>query len=329
MARYRLLGEVFWAKKEVDELLRPLAEVIPMECSTREELFQAFAPNGKYSDIVGLYHEHTSRSVTGDINKEFIDALPSSLKWIGHKGAGYDDVDVKACKARGISVSNTPGAVDEATATTALYLLISTMRNFALCETSLRANKFKPVIEGSSRDLSGKTIGILGLGGIGMALASMVRPFPMRVLYHSRKKVETAPDYCEYFPVLEDMLKEIDVLSIHVPLNPQTTGMVGDKVIRMMKPGSIIINTARGKVIDEPAVIKALKDGHLASVGLDVYPDEPHVNPELLEFPHITLLPHVGTENRDARCKMEVVALTNLRDFIQGKVGKNLVPECM
>jgi len=143
---------------------------------------------------------------------------------------------------------------------------------------------------------------------------------------------------------MEDMLKESDVLSVHVPLRKDTESLVGEKEIRAMKKGSVIVNTARGKVIDEDAMIRALADGHvriilsyyccdidkilqLSSVGLDVYPDEPNVNSRLLEFPQLALLPHMGTENQDSQKKMEIRALTNLRDFLTKGKGGDLIPE--
>jgi len=261
-------------------------------------------------------------------DKALIDGLPSSVRWIAHNGAGYDPVDVYACMAKGIYLSNTPGAVDDATATTALYLLISTIRQFSTTEQSLRALKWKPAgLNKVTHDLTGKTLAILGLGGIGTRLAVLVRAFPMRVLYHSRNKNPDAPDFCEYFEDVENMLAQTDVLSVHVPLRADTVGLVGEKWIRALKPGAIIINTARGKVIDEDAMIRALEDGHLAAAGLDVFPNEPKVNPRLLDFPQVTLLPHVGTENQDTQRKMEVRALTNLKDFLTTGMGNDLVIE--
>jgi len=123
------------------------------------------------------------------------------------------------------------------------------------------------------------------------------------------------------------MLGQADVLSVHAPLRSDTEGLVGEKWIRALKEGAIIINTARGKVIDEEAMIRALEDGHLSSVGLDVYPNEPKINPRLLEFPRVTLLPHMGTENQDTQRKMEVRALMNLKDFLTKGQGRDLVPE--
>jgi len=250
------------------------------------------------------------------------------VRWIAHNGAGYDPVDVQACKAKGIYLSNTPGAVDDATATTALYLLISTLRQYSIAERSLRALTWKPAgLNKRARDVTGKTIAILGLGGIGKRLATLVHAFPMRVIYHSRNKDPEAPAYCEYFANVEHMLAQADILSLHVPLKAETVGLVGEKWIRKLKPGAIIINTARGKVIDEEAMIRALEDGHLGAVGLDVFPNEPEVNPRLLEFPQVTLLPHMGTENNETQRRMEVRALTNVRDFLTTGAGKDLVVE--
>jgi lactate dehydrogenase-like 2-hydroxyacid dehydrogenase len=247
----------------------------------------------------------------------------------------------------GINVSNTPGAVDDATATTALYLVISCLRNYAWAEQSLRQGTFKSVLNpGRAHDVTGRTLGILGLGGIGLRLAHLVHAFPMRVIYHSRNKSANAPEWCKYVDSVEELCRESDVLSLHVPLRDETVHLVGENEIRAMKKGSVIVNTARGKVIDEEAMIRALADGHvrqivfsflllllnlrpeqLSSVGLDVYPNEPVVNPRLLEFPQNVLLPHMGTENQDSQRHMEVRALTNLRDFLRNGQGNDLVPE--
>ena len=163
-------------------------------------------------------------------------------------------------------VSNTPGAVDEATATTALYLLLSTLRQYAPGERSLRELKWKPPTTApTSYSPTSRTLAILGLGGIGLRFAHLAHAFPVkRILYHNRNKVQDAPEWLEYFEDVEEMLAQTDVLSVHVPLREDTVGLVGEKWIRKLKKGSIIINTARGKVIDEEAMIRALEDGHVS-----------------------------------------------------------------
>lgn len=151
----------------------------------------------------------------------------------------------------------------------------------------------------------------------------------MRLVYHNRHPHPDAPAWAEYFPQerLEEMLGLADVLSVHVPLRKETEGLVGAKIIRGLKKGAILVNTARGKVVDEEALIRALEDGHLSSAALDVYPDEPAANRRLLEFPQNVLLPHAGTETRDSQRKMEVRALTTVRDFFTKGQGADRVAE--
>jgi lactate dehydrogenase-like 2-hydroxyacid dehydrogenase len=171
----------------------------------------------------------------------------------------------------GINVSNTPGAVDEATATTALYLIISTLRHFSKAERSLLAGTWRtPISPGDTHDLSTRTLGILGLGGIGLVLAHLVHAFPMRVLYYSRRRRTDVPEWCEYVESVDALCARSDVLSVHVPLREETRGLVGERQIRAMKRGSVVVNTARGGVLDEAAVIRALEDGHVR-IGLFVF----------------------------------------------------------
>lgn len=168
----------------------------------------------------------------------------------------------------GIGVSNTPGTVDDATATTALFLMIAAFRNFSQAERNLRAGHWKTGLRSEDANgLTGRTLAILGLGGIGHRLAVLAEPFPMRIIYHSRHPVAKAPPSWQYFGTdrMDEFLETADVLSVHVPLNDETRGMVDEKMIRKLKKGAIIVNTARGQVIDEEAMIRALQDGHVRS----------------------------------------------------------------
>ncbi|KAJ3534171.1 hypothetical protein NM688_g7176 [Phlebia brevispora] len=330
MPRILICGNLVWAHQECNEMFKGIADVVVMDSPDRADFLKNLQPGGKYAGIVGIYRHNISADKIGVFDEEIITALAPSVQWIAHNGAGYDQIDVSACKKKGIYVSNTPGAVDDATATTALYLLISALRQFSLAERNLRSDRWKSGIHsGNAHDATGRTLAILGLGGIGMRFAELAHAFPMRIVYHNRGKVESAPEWCGYYPPekLDEMLKIADVLSVHVPLKQDTEGLVNEKMIRTLKKGSIIINTARGKVIDEEAMIRALEDGHLAAVGLDVYPNEPQVNPRLLEFPNAVLLPHMGTETCDSQKKMEIRALNNLRDFLTRGKGTDLVPE--
>ncbi|KAG0693957.1 hypothetical protein DFH29DRAFT_368169 [Suillus ampliporus] len=328
LPRIMICGSPRWTHEEVDQLFKDLAEVIVDDAPNRAEFLARFAPGGPYEGTVGIYRRNISAARIGIYDADLIEQFPSSVKWIAHNGAGYDLVDVRACKAKGICVSNTPGAVDDATATTAFYLVISCMRHFSFAQRCLRAGDWKyPISSGATHDLTGYTIGILGLGGIGLRLAYLAHAFPMRVLYYSRSRNPEAPEWCEYVDSMDELCARVDVLSVHVPLRADTVNLVGEKQIRAMKRGSILVNTARGKVVDEEALLRALDNGHLSSVGLDVFYDEPNVNPRLFDFPQNTLLPHVGTRTRDTEKKMEVRALTNLRDFLTSGTGRDLVPE--
>ncbi|KAI0035454.1 hypothetical protein K488DRAFT_43241 [Vararia minispora EC-137] len=328
--RVLICGDLVWAHGECKAMFDGVAEVIVMDSPDRADFLANLQPGSKYAGVVAVYRHNVSADRIGVFDREIVGALASSVKWIAHNGAGYDQIDVAACIEHGIIVSNTPGAVDDATATNALYLMISALRDFSFGERNLRAGKWKTGVSAArTHDLTGRTLAVLGLGGIGLRLAELAHAFPMRIIYHSRTPAPDAPTWAEYFPVekLDEFLAQADVLSVHVPLRPETVGLVGEDMIRKLKKGAVIVNTARGKVIDEEAMIRALEDGHLGAIGLDVFPDEPEVNPRLLEFRNATLLPHMGTETQDSQKKMEIRALSNVLDYLTKGKGKDVVPE--
>jgi len=324
LPRVLICGDIVWAHEELQQMLGPLAEIVLMNSPTKAHFLEHV--QSTYANVVGIYRHNTSADRIGVFDKELVAVLPESVKWIAHNGAGYDQIDIAACKARGIKVSNTPGAVDDATATTAMYLLISAVRQFSIAERNARAGKFKAGLK-PAHDPSALTLGILGLGGIGLRLAHLARGFPMRILYYSRKPNPQAPEWCRYVESMDELLSTVDVLSLHVPLNAQTEGLIGEREFKLMKKGAILINTARGKVIDEEAFIKAIQEGQLSAAGIDVYPNEPHINPKLFELPTVTLLPHLGTETEESQRGMEVRALENLRTYLTGGKPKDLVWE--
>ncbi|KAG6381914.1 D-isomer specific 2-hydroxyacid dehydrogenase [Boletus reticuloceps] len=344
----RSIGSPRWAHDEVHALFDGIAQVIVDDAPTRVEFFSRFQPGGPYDGTVGIYRRNVSAARIGIFDRELVEGLPPSVKWIAHNGAGYDSVAVHACKEKGERLS-------WARLLQRLHLNVRRLRHPRLqhprcsrrshcyycalphplypapllqSRTLLYAGTWKtPISSGNTHDLTTRTIGILGLGGIGLHLAQLVHAFPMRVLYHNRRHRTDVPEWCEYVESLEELCARSDVLSVHVPLHEETRGLVGEREMRAMKRGSVLVNTAREGVVDEEAMIRALEDGHLASVGLDVYPDEPRVNPRLLAFPQNALLPHTGTRTRDTERKMEVRAMTNLRDFLLTGSGKDLVPE--
>ncbi|KAK4689263.1 hypothetical protein P7C73_g849, partial [Tremellales sp. Uapishka_1] len=333
---------IVWSKEEQASKLGAVAEVIvggtwlskdftlhpcyqEFASKTRAEFFSDL--ESKYANIVGIYRHNDSAFAIGVFDKELIEKLPSSVKFICHNGAGYDQIDIEACTARGIQVSHTPGAVDDATATVGAYLTISALRGFHKAEINVHNKKWKSGLQ-PARDPEHKTVGIIGMGGIGSAMARRLLGFDMKIIYYNRKEVSPPPSFpCTYISSMDELLKQADVVSLNLPLNDQTKGSFGKKQFETMKKGSVLINTARGAVVDEEAMIEALESGHLSSAGLDVFPDEPNVNPKLLAMDNITILPHMGTETRDSQKKMEILVLDNLISAVTGKGLLNQVPE--
>jgi len=325
MSRPKVLvsGHIAWANKEIYDLLEPFGDIVWLDSPTREHFRTVFLP--AHPNIVAIYRHNSSADKIGVYDKELVDLLPASVKYIAHNGAGYDQIDVAACKARGIQVSNTPGAVDTATATTGLYLLIACFRQFTKAELNARGHKWKSGLP-PAHDPDGKVLGIVGYGGIGGVLAQRCHDsFGMKVIYHNPRPKAGVPEWAEYKSTLEQLLRESDVVSLHCPLRDETRGLIGAKEFGQMKPGAILVNTARGAVVDEKAMIDALKSGHLYAAGLDVYPDEPTITEELFSFPNVTLLPHMGTETEESQKSMEVAAMKCLvKAFETGEIGNRV-----
>ncbi|KAF9243126.1 D-isomer specific 2-hydroxyacid dehydrogenase [Melanogaster broomeanus] len=330
LPRILICGNIQFAVAELKEMFEGCAEIVQMISPDRSHFLSSFATGGPYERTIGIYRRNVSAAAIGNFDESLINALAetTSVRWIAQNGSGYDQIDVQACKAKGIFVSNTPTVNADATAHAALYLMLSCLRHFSMAERSLRAGTWKSVISSSdTHDSTGRTLGILGLGSIGLRLAHFAHAFPMRVVYHSHRPVAAAPPWCEYVESVEVLCREADVLSVHIPLNAETIGLIGEREIRMLKKGSILVNTARGRIVDEQAMIEALEDGHLSAVGLDTYPDEPHVNPKLLGFRQCALLPHVGGESAESEKARELRALGNLHAMVQGRMGNDVVPE--
>lgn len=327
--RYVLfVGKMVRAVKKREEMFKGLAEMIVAEELTQDQLIDRLAPGGQYDgkNIVGICRCWTTPLIKFD--KKLIDAFPPTVKWLASMGVGYDIVDVEACNARGIGVSNTPEVTVDATATTAFFLMISALRQFTRLESDARAGRWRANAQAEDmHNVTGRTLAILGMGSIGTRLAELARSFPMRVVYHNRREVEDAPEWCEYFESLDEMLSIADVLSVHVPLSEATRGIIGKKEIRMMKKGSVIVNTARGPVVDEEALLEALEDHHLGGAGLDVYTDEPNINARFLALDNVTMLPHAGTATVETAEAVEVRVMTNLQDFLLNGKGRDRVPE--
>jgi glyoxylate reductase len=245
-----------------------------------------------------------------------------SLRFIATMGTGYDNIDLAAARARGIRVTNAPGILDETTADLAFALLLATARRLTEAERYLREGHWRgwTPFQFVGADVHGRTLGIVGLGRIGQAVARRARGFGMRILYSgpTRKPAAEAELGCEHVS-FETLLSDSDFVSLHVPLTPQTRGLVDERALARMKPTAILINAARGPVVDEAALARALKAGRLAAAGVDVYEREPTVHPELLSAPNTVLLPHIGSGSRDTRRRMAERAAQNILAFLDGR----------
>ena len=246
------------------------------------------------------------------------------VRLIANYGVGFDHIDLAATKAKGIAVTNTPGVLTDATADIAMTLLLMAARRAGEGERELRAGKWsgwRPThLVGSA--LKGKVLGLVGMGRIGLATARRAHHgFGMKIAYYARRPAEqaiAAELQAEFHPDLKTLLQASDFVSLHVPGGGETANLIDAAAIASMKPGSYLINTARGGVVDHAALAAALRSGHLAGAGLDVYPAEPQVPEALLDIENVVLLPHLGSANSETRVAMGRCALANVEAFANG-----------
>ncbi|RCH87044.1 hypothetical protein CU098_009486, partial [Rhizopus stolonifer] len=235
--------------------------------------------------------------VIGPFDAELVSHLPEATKYIVYLGAGYDSINVEACAKRQIMVSHTPLAVDDATADIAAILILNCCRNVMAASENLRQGRWRNGVR-MGIDPQNKVLGIIGAGGIGRTLAKRMSGFDLKkVQYYNRSRLseELEKEYNLHYVDFETLLKTSDIISVHCPLNASTTHLISYKEFTLMKDNVIIVNTARGKVINEAALVNALERGKVLSAGLDVFEEEPKVSPGLLAHPRSVLLPHIGT----------------------------------
>ena len=265
--------------------------------------------------------------LTDPIDREVIYAEPK-LKMIASYAVGYDNIDISAATERGIPVSNTPGVLTETTAELAWALLFSVARRIVEGDTFTRAGNFKgwaPLLM-LGQDVTKKTLGIIGAGRIGTAFALKSKGFDMKVIYTDEQRNEQLERKLEAKKVpLSKLLKESDFVSIHVPLIKATHHLISEKELKMMKKTAILLNTARGPIIDEAALIKALKEHWIFGAGLDVYEHEPMIPKELTKLDNVILQPHIGSGTIETRTKMALMAAENLIEGLKG----NMPPNCI
>jgi glyoxylate reductase len=257
-----------------------------------------------------------------------------ALRAVANVAVGYDNVDVAVATGRGVLVTNTPGVLDETTADLAFALLMAAGRRVVEGDREVRGGCWRgwAMDHLLGQDLHGATLGVVGMGSIGEAVARRGTGFGMRVLYNNRRPAspEVEERLGATFVDLADLLREADFVSVHVPLRPETGHLIGERQLATMKPSAVLVNTARGPVVDEAALARALRERRIFAAGLDVYEDEPRVHPDLLELDNVVLAPHIGSASVRTRSRMCAVAARNLVAALGGERPPNLVnPEAL
>lgn len=239
---------------------------------------------------------------------------------------GYDPIDTAACARRGIVATNAPDPVTDATADLAVFLLLGALRQLSPAIFSLRARTFKEGLQ-FGHDPQDKILGILGMGRIGRAIKTRCDAFGLKTIYHNRNPLSLEEAAGAEYVSFEKLLATSNIISVNVPLTSKTKHLIGASEIDKMKRGVVIINTARGAIIDEAAMADALESHHIAAVGLDVYEDEPKINEKLMNQERALMVPHVGTHTTETLSKMESWAMENIRRAILGEELLSPVPE--
>lgn len=283
------------------ELTFPQNEEMP-----REEIIRLLP---EYDVLLTIFHSHSP------VDREIIDA-GKRLRLISNYGVGYNNIDTAYAREKGIAVTNTPRSVCNPTAELAMALMLALARRVAECDRRIRTEKESlwGTMKNLGASLENKTLGIVGMGNIGKNVARKAEAFGMRVIYYNRR---TEVSGYRRVP-LDTLLQEADFVSLHTPLTTETRHLIGARELSLMKPTAMLINTARGAVIDETALADALRQKRIAGAALDVFENEPHVTELLYRLDNVVLTPHVGTGTIDTRIAMAEEALANIRNFFQG-----------
>jgi glyoxylate reductase len=273
-------------------------------------------------------------TVTDRIDAEILSEAGPKLKLIASFGTGIDHIELAAAKARGITVTNTPGVLTEDTADMTMALILATPRRVSEGERRVRAGQWigwSPTTMLGAR-IWGKRLGIIGMGRIGQAVARRARGFGLSVHYHNRNPVHAEIESeleATYWESLDQMLAHMDIISVNCPHTPATYHLLSARRLKLIKPHAYIINTSRGEVIDENALTKMLIDSEIAGAGLDVYENEPAINPKLLQMENVVLLPHMGSATLEGRIDMGEKVIVNIKTFSDGHTPPDRVLETM
>lgn len=305
------------------EAMDYLASQVDLELATEEMILPRKELLARIADKQGLLC-----FLTDTIDREVMDRAPN-LKIISNCAVGVNNIDLKYAWSRGLLVTNTPDVLTEATADLTLGLILATTRRLVEADRFCREGRFRgwKIDLFLGLELSGKTLGLIGFGRIGRAVARRARAFNLRIIYHDPKRLEASleKELGVEFRSLDDLLRESDIISIHASLTPESHHLISAGRLKLMKKTAVLVNVARGPIVDEKALVEALKTGQLWGAGLDVYENEPEIEPELLKLDNVVLLPHIGSATQETRRKMCFMAVDNLLRGLRGERPANLV----
>ena len=314
------MGRVLVTHRLPDGGLDPLAghEIVGPKTDDERYSHDELCAHAREVDaIVSLLTDRIDADVLGAGNEG------GRLRVVANVAVGYDNVDVTAAAGHGIVVCNTPGVLDETTVDLAFLLILAASRLARDAEDDLRAGRWRGwgLLQYLGRDVHGATLGIVGYGRIGRAVAARAEGFGMRVLHHARHDT----DVDGYVGDLDTLLAEADIVTLHTPGGAATHHLIDARRLSLMKPTAVLVNTARGTVVDERALADALHDGRLFAAGLDVYEREPQIEPRLLSAPRTVLLPHIGSASQATRTRMATMATSAVSTILAGGVPPNVV----
>jgi glyoxylate reductase len=314
---------IFLTRRLPDPVMEVLAERFEVARPKTDKPLSARAIAKGAADCRGLVCTPSDA-----VGETVFDACPG-LKIVANYATGTDNIDLRAAQERGIVVTNTPGVLSEATADLAFALLLAVARRVVEGDRLVRSGRWTgwgpTVLLGT--DVQTRHLGIIGMGRIGQAMARRAQGFGMDIAYHNRRRVPKAVEAAlgAHYLSLDELLATSDFVSLHCPLTPETRGLLDAGALARMKRGAYLINTARGEVVDEAALIDALESGRLTGAGLDVFVGEPRVNPRLLALNNVVLAPHTGSATWDTRTRMGLMVADNLAAFFDGREPPNRV----
>jgi gluconate 2-dehydrogenase len=315
--------KILVTREVFDETLDWLSQHCEVE-SNQQDI--ALAPDElarKLADRAGLMCALTDR-----VDAQLIERCPR-LEAVANIAVGYNNIDLAACTARGVMATNTPGVLDDSTADLAWALILGTARRLTELERRVRAGEWKGwrLKQWLGVDVHHATLGIIGMGRIGQTIARRAAGFEMKVLYHNRKRI--APDLESRLNAThvsrDELLAQSDFVVLQVPYSPETHHLIGAAELKRMKPSAILVNSTRGGVVDDAALVAALKDGTIRAAGLDVFENEPRLHPEFLGLDNVVLMPHVGSSTEATRRAMAMTAARNLVAALTGGLPPNLL----